>query len=138
MESTTTRAGETGAHLLLAEDDADLRRLLAARLRARGYRVTTVDDGIELLAGIQFGSWRSGTNGFDAIVADINMPGLNAFEVMEAVRCRGLATPIVLITGGDVRAFAGKGGGAAPAAVFKKPIDLGVLDATLRRLLGPA
>lgn len=71
-------------HLLLAEDEPDVRRVLATTLRRAGYRVSEAEDGeqaVEIFA--------RGPDEFDLFVSDVMMPrldGPSAFQRMQALR----------------------------------------------------
>ncbi len=77
--------------LLIAEDQADIRELLALNLRQAGYDVTAVADGAAALAA-QLDQPR------DLLVLDLMMPGLDGLEVCKALRARGSAAPILMLT----------------------------------------
>jgi two-component system alkaline phosphatase synthesis response regulator PhoP len=78
-------------HILVADDEANLARGIAENLVAEGYRVTTVGDGVRALEEILRG-------GYDLVVLDVMMPGLDGFSVAAETRRRGLATPILFLT----------------------------------------
>lgn len=77
--------------LLLAEDEAAMRRALAELLRQEGYEVDALPDGVSALEAIQTGS-------YDLILLDVMMPGLSGFEVVRAAREQGIRTPILMLT----------------------------------------
>ena len=77
--------------LLIAEDQADIRELLTLNLRQAGYDVTAVVDGAAALAA-QLDQPR------DLLVLDLMMPGLDGLEVCKALRARGSAAPILMLT----------------------------------------
>jgi DNA-binding response OmpR family regulator len=122
--------------LLLAEDDDGLRPLLAERFRAEGFEVVEAEDGsavVEYLAESIVQNIRH--PGFDLIVSDIRLPGLNALDVLRGARGALEATPVILITAfGDrrthVRALL-----LGASAVFDKPLDVDDLIAAAYRLL---
>jgi CheY-like chemotaxis protein len=64
--------------ILIAEDLADNREILAMLLETLGHEVTAVEDGPSVL--------RKATNGFDLILLDIGMPGLNGYEVASRLK----------------------------------------------------
>ena len=72
--------GEAPKHVLLVDDSPFFRNLLQSVLSVSGYEVTTAETVDEAL-----GLRASGRN-FDAIISDIEMPGMNGFEFAEAVR----------------------------------------------------
>jgi two-component system chemotaxis sensor kinase CheA len=80
--------------LLLIDDSAFFRNMLSPILKAAGYDVTTAADGGEALALIEKAS------GFDVIVSDIEMPGLDGFGLAEALRAnpRMGHVPIIALT----------------------------------------
>jgi DNA-binding response OmpR family regulator len=78
-------------HLLLAEDQADIRDLIALNLRNAGYHVTAVADGLAALAS-------QDETAFDVLVLDLMMPGMDGLEVCKALRARGRNTPILMLT----------------------------------------
>ena len=115
---------EPGWHVLVAEDDPDMRRLVATLLRRAGHRVVEASDGMEILDRIEEATVRSeGLELIDVIVSDIDMPGLSGLDLLAALRCTDLTTPVVLITAfGDeeTRAEARELGAAA---ILDKPLD---------------
>jgi len=85
--------------LLLAEDDSELRDLLADVLRADGHEVVEARDGNELLSLLSENAQRSsGREPFALIVSDVRMPGLSAFDVLSKVQRLLSDTPVILIT----------------------------------------
>lgn len=79
------------SHILVAEDQADIRDLIVLNLRSAGYEVQAVGDGQAALA-----TQRVRTS--DLLVLDLMMPGLDGLEVCKALRARGQATPILMLT----------------------------------------
>ena len=78
-------------HILVAEDQADIRDLIALNLRQAGYRVSTVGDGAAALA-------HQAEQPGDLLVLDLMMPALDGLEVCKALRARGGAVPILMLT----------------------------------------
>jgi len=115
--------------VLLAEDEAELRDLLAQALRADGMRVMTVADGDgvsdELLEG---------EDSPDVLVTNVRMPLRSGIEVLRSLRRRGSNLPVILITAfGEAinRAEVATLGGAA---VLEKPFDIDDLKTALKNL----
>jgi two-component system phosphate regulon response regulator OmpR len=78
-------------HLLVVDDDARIRDLLARYLTtSAGFRVTTAGDAAEARA-------RLDSMEFDLVVLDVMMPGENGFDLTTALR-RTSRTPILLLT----------------------------------------
>ena len=80
-----------GTAILLAEAQADIRDLIALNLRHAGYDVTPVADGRAALDS-------QAERGSDLLILDLMMPGLDGLEVCKALRARGRATPILMLT----------------------------------------
>ncbi len=80
------------AHILLADDNADLREYVGGILSGR-YDVETVPNGSAALAAARAGS-------FDLIVSDVMMPEMDGFEFLSAVRAdeRIAATPFIMLS----------------------------------------
>jgi len=116
--------------LVLADDDADTRNLLACLLRWEGYEVMEASDGVELLARLEAAALDR--TQIDAIVADIKMPRLSGLEVLGAVGSEYWQTPFILITAhGSKKAYASARGLGA-TAVLEKPFPINRLDAVVR------
>jgi two-component system alkaline phosphatase synthesis response regulator PhoP len=77
--------------ILVADDEKNLARGIAENLIAEGYRVTVVGDGPSALAELVRG-------GYDLVVLDVMMPGLDGFTVCEEARRQGVATPVLFLT----------------------------------------
>ncbi|MBM4052306.1 MAG: response regulator [Planctomycetes bacterium] len=84
-----------GCRILLAEDGPDNARLLAALLRKAGAIVTLADDGAEAINAVS----RAGTDGFDVVLMDLQMPGIDGYEACRRLRSLGMASPIIALTG---------------------------------------
>ncbi len=80
--------------LLFVDDSAFFRNMLVPVMKAAGYDVTAVGAGAEALALVKKGEK------FDVIVSDIEMPGMNGFELAEAIRAdaRGAQVPIIALS----------------------------------------
>jgi CheY-like chemotaxis protein len=82
------------ASILLVEDDASVRRLLAILLESAGYRVTAAADGAEALAIVAESQRR-----FDLLLSDYVMPGQSGLELANALRASWPELHVVLMTG---------------------------------------
>lgn len=90
--------GPKKANVLVAEDDPDMRRLVAAVLRGAGHRVVEATDGMQILDRIESTIWSARPHLFDVIVTDVHMPGLSGLDVLAALRCTRWTTPVILVT----------------------------------------
>jgi DNA-binding response OmpR family regulator len=121
--------------IILAEDDAAPRELLAKVMRALGADVESSADGGRLLVAVasQYDEGHA-PGDIDLIVTDIRMPVMSGLDVIEALRAARWQTPILLMTAyetPEVRARATKLG----ATLLIKPLDLDVFEATVRGLV---
>jgi DNA-binding response OmpR family regulator len=76
--------------VLVADDDGDLRELIAFTLMQAGYLVIKAGDGPAALKGFE-------EEGPDLVLLDINMPGLSGFQVCETIRARS-RVPVMMLT----------------------------------------
>jgi len=74
------RPSASSQSVLLVDDSAFFRNMLAPVLKAAGYKVRTAPNAQEALAAL-----RSGQN-FDVVLTDIEMPDMNGFEFAEQIR----------------------------------------------------
>jgi two-component system cell cycle sensor histidine kinase/response regulator CckA len=93
-ERSTATAGGRDASILLVEDDASVRRLLAILLESAGYRVTAAADAAEALAIVSESQRR-----FDLLLSDYVMPGLSGLELANTLRATLPELRVVLMTG---------------------------------------
>jgi len=78
--------------VLIADDDPTILRTLKRALTTLGYDVRTAEDGNAAVEETRQYS-------FDAIIADIDMPGMNGIQMLKAVRASDPDVPVILITG---------------------------------------
>jgi EAL domain-containing protein (putative c-di-GMP-specific phosphodiesterase class I) len=78
--------------VLLVDDDPIVLRAVGRALRARGYDVTTAQNGENAVHAIRHRS-------FDVVLSDIGMPGMDGIQLLREVREHDLNVPVVLITG---------------------------------------
>jgi DNA-binding response OmpR family regulator len=108
---------ETEKRLLLADDDVNIRTLLADFFVGQHFEVETAPDGETALA--LFTSGR-----FDVILVDYQMTGMTGLDVAVAVRQQDVHIPIALITGFASTLDAQDVARAGITKIFAKPFDL--------------
>ncbi len=98
VRPVTTAAGASGypdgpARVLVADDNADMRAYLARLLGGTGYRVETVEDGLEALRAVR-------ADAPDLVISDVMMPGLDGLGFVTALRSdpRTASIPVVLLS----------------------------------------
>ena len=79
-----------GPHLLVVDDDREIRDLLARFLRKHGYRIETAADGREMFAAL-------GAGRFDLLVLDLMLPGEDGLSLCRRVRADS-DLPIIMLT----------------------------------------
>jgi CheY-like chemotaxis protein len=120
--------------VLLAEDDREMRMLLAAALRQAGYDVVEALDGVDLLDCIAWVVERRSDWSEAILVSDVRMPAMGGLEVVARLRSMGWPGPIILITafGDDATHDLARRLGAS--RVLDKPFDLDVLCDAIRQV----
>lgn len=118
---TDLKQDKTPPRVLLAEDNDDIRRLLASLITSLGYEVVEARDGEE--------AWRLMQQSLpDLIITDINMPHKSGIELIQMVRQQRLtvSVPIMVMSAYDSGHLkdAVRAGANAP---FRKPEELDTL-----------
>ena len=120
------------ANILVVDDEAGVRDMLADALRMQGYAAATSADGHAALREFYEGD-------FDLIISDVNMPKVNGFELLERLRATGNETPVILLTARGDRADVAVGFRAGADDYVTKPFGLEELmlrvEARLKHLL---
>lgn len=115
--------------VLTVDDSASMRALLRAALTSRGYDVVQAEDGVAALEWLE-------TNSVDVIVTDINMPRMDGFGLIDALRAqsRFRDCPILVLSteSSDEKKARARAAGATGWIV--KPFDAEKLDNALRRV----
>lgn len=117
--------------VLVADDDPTVALLSRAALAGGDFAPTIVDNGNDALAEFR-------QQPFDIVLLDVEMPGLNGFEVAAAIRAsHGAGFPVVLVTGRSDPAFIAQVQ-ALSADYIAKPVNWSSLADLLRTMLGTA
>ena len=110
--------GKQRKRILVADDDPDILKIIAANLRAEGFEVDAVSNGFEAQA-------RAVRTLPDLIVLDVTMPGRDGLEVLTALRSRPDTRdiPVVLLTARSSDSDIWEGWKAGAAYYLTKPFD---------------
>ena len=111
-------------HVLVVEDDAEMRQLLEDELGAAGWTVTAVGDGAAALAALA-------RRGCDAIVTDVRMPVMGGDELLARVRAADPGLPVVVMTAFGSVESAVEAMRAGAYHYVTKPFRMDTLIATL-------
>lgn len=123
-------------HILVVDDDDEMRDMLVTMLRHAGYAVLEGHDGRQLMEWVPRLVASSTVHPpLDLIISDVRMPGCSALDVLREMRRVGASVPVMLITGfGDLELHA-EALRLGAEAVYDKPFDPEELrDAVLSRL----
>ncbi|MCP2233121.1 MULTISPECIES: response regulator transcription factor [Erwinia] len=82
---------ENGKRILIVEDDGDIAELLGLHLRDEGYEITHAADGDRGAALLEKGGW-------DALILDLMLPGVDGLEICRRARNMTRYTPIIIIS----------------------------------------
>jgi DNA-binding response OmpR family regulator len=116
------------AHILVAEDQTDIRDLLVMNLRNAGYEVSAVGDGEAALA-------QQLAAPADLLVLDLMMPRMDGLEVCKALRAKGSAAPILMLTAKSTELDRVLGLELGADDYLTKPFSLAELLARVKALL---
>jgi two-component system response regulator QseB len=114
--------------LLLVEDDAMLGDAMARGLRADGFALDRAVD-----AGTAGTALR--TQAYDLVLLDLGLPGGDGLALLRALRARGDATPVLIVTARDAIASRVAGLDAGADDYLVKPFELEELAARIRAVL---
>ncbi|HEU4570488.1 MAG TPA: type II/IV secretion system protein, partial [Gemmatimonadales bacterium] len=128
LEGTAPTPPTAGAHILVADDDPGIRRLLRTVLEQEGHTVGEAEDGMAALEQVR--SRRP-----DLVLLDAEMPRLDGFGVLAALRSepRLAATPVLMLTARAEREVSALDQGAHD--FLAKPVAPGALLARVRAAL---
>ena len=112
--------------VLLVEDEMMNAELFVEALEADRHAVTVERDGVDGLA-------RAGSERFDLIVLDIDLPRMSGAEICRSLRATGTTTPIVALSASVLPGELAAGLGAGFDAYLTKPIAPVALRAAIKR-----
>jgi two-component system alkaline phosphatase synthesis response regulator PhoP len=117
-----------GKRLLIADDDTEMRILLAEYFRRLGFHVEEKDSG-------QAAFEASLGNKFDCFIFDVSMPGMSGLELLKRVRERGNQTPALFLTAHDALSDKVAGFEAGADDYLAKPFSPRELEYRVEALL---
>ena len=113
-----------GLRILLVDDEPSILRMFRTALANYGYateQALTVSHALGLLEA----------GAFDAVVSDVNMPDGGGFDLLAAMRARGLRVPVIIMTGKPAATLSKRAETEGAWRAVVKP----VMPATLRDLI---
>ena len=118
----------TEAHLLVVDDEPNIRDLLASSLRFADFEVSTAADGNAALHAAE-------SDDPDLIVLDVMLPDMDGFTVARRLRERDVTTPILFLTARDDMADKVQGLTVGGDDYVTKPFGLEEVVARIRAIL---
>jgi DNA-binding response OmpR family regulator len=115
-------------HVILLEDDPELRALVTRGLREEGFEVTAAPTAAELLR-------RLDEVDPAVLVVDIGLPDADGRDVVQALRARGIGAPVIFLTARDALPDLLAGFAAGGDDYLTKPFAFAELVARLRALI---
>ena len=78
--------------VLIVDDDESVQTMLFKVIRSNGLQAEVASGGEEAIA-------LASRKEYDLILLDVNMPGIDGFQVVQALRNRDIRTPIIIVSG---------------------------------------
>jgi two-component system OmpR family response regulator len=114
-------------HILIAEDDALLADGLTRSLRASGYAVDCVQNGLDADSALM-------ASEFDLLILDLGLPKMGGLEVLKRLRKRSSRVPVLILTAMDGIGDRVRGLDLGADDYLAKPFALQELEARVRAL----
>ena len=121
--------------ILVVEDEDHLATGIKFNLELEGYDVDVVGDGGEALARLAPPPPAGAGNGWDLVLLDVMLPGLDGFQVVDRMRAAGNFTPVLMLTAKSLPDDVVQGLEAGADDYLPKPFDLPILLARVKGLL---
>lgn len=117
-------------HVLIAEDQSDVRRVILRVVRALGWSATAVANGLAALKALRDGR-------FDLLVTDLDMPSFNGLSLIRALHQERKSLPVVVVSGfGGLNEVADVCDSDGVLEYVRKPFNLNELRHALARASG--
>ena len=115
-------------YVLIIEDDPGHQRLFEIFIKRAGCRCDCTFDG-------KTGYDKALQNNYDLILADIHVPEMNGYEVISALREKGIATPAVAVTAMYAEGLEKKAFASGFDGFYRKPIDRQMIENISQKFL---
>ena len=116
------------ASILLVDDDAPFRTVLAGELQQMGFTVSTAESGAQALAGC-----RDGVP--DVVLLDLRLPDMSGLDVLKEIRASNAAADVIMLTGHGSIDTAIEAIRMGAFDYIAKPCPLGELELRITRAL---
>ncbi|MDO8914520.1 MAG: response regulator [Coriobacteriia bacterium] len=115
-------------NILIVDDDPDAQAVNARIVQSAGHHVMVVPEGASAL--VQLARHR-----FDLVLADIAMPTLGGFALLDVMRKQGITTPVVFVTGSAAVEDEEVATRMGAAAFLSKPVSKETLLGAIEKLM---
>lgn len=102
------------------DDEPEMRKALRRLLTIRGFQVEEYEGGADVLEAL-------GSHRLDCLLLDLQMEGVNGFDVLEAFLAWEIRVPVIVITAHDEPGTEERVRGLGAVAYLKKPVDRDIL-----------
>ena len=117
------------SRVLVVDDGAENRELVTLVLTEQGLWMEEAENGQEALDKVAAG-------GIDLILMDMNMPVMDGYTAVKALRARGVTTPVVAFSANAMKGYEEEVLAAGCSACLSKPVDIDALISCVASLLG--
>ena len=115
-EVTTVEPAGATRRALVADDDAEMRKVAVRLLRKSGFEVVAVESGFRAITALE-------SSPFDVVVSDVHMPDGGGLDLLRAIRRVDLDVPVILISGEPSVAAAASAVEYGAFRYLTKPLD---------------
>lgn len=122
-----------GLRVLLAENSSSIRLIVASFLKTLGHTAIEAKDGTEAIELHRL-------QRFDVVIADLDMPGVNGFDLVGHIRNTDehADVPIIILTGTNSKSDADKVAALNIQSVLQKPVSLEEMQSAISAVINPA
>ena len=117
--------------IAVVDDDASLRQAVASLLKSYDIACCKFGTGEELLNSPTIAE-------FSCFLTDVVMPGMDGFELVEALRARGFMQPTIFMTAYKREGYAERAHALSATCIVSKPFETEKLMGCVRRALASA
>lgn len=119
---------ENRRRILVVEDEAPVRELVARHLERKGYEVAQASDAEQVLLRMS-----RDREPFDLVLSDIHLPGLSGVELLRLLLTHSPLRPVIMITGDADESLARRALNYGAAGYLLKPFQLFELEAAVQQ-----
>ena len=116
-------------HILLAEDDESIAKLIQFKLNRDGYDITIARDGGQAVGQFGLQPW-------SLIILDVMMPVLNGWEVLKALRSSSWRdVPVLVVTAKNNQLDVASAAELGATEFLRKPFDPAALSVRVKKMI---